>query len=458
MLRVALPLSVVLLASLGTQAAGAATVTPVPGEIRAIAFSGDALVIARRPPRQRLVLERLAGGAPAQTILTTSSEDDDDEVTLAASADALAFALNPDSDDDFAPSRVMIGPSRGPLREAAACTAGLVVAPVAVFGSRIAWREGNCGEPAAEPNSVSPGVVAVGGADAAATVRRTTIPGERLLVGLVLGAADAGLAGTVAPSFFGFDTEVRAFSPAGLGEPVAASRGALVSPVGILGDGTRVFLQSGLDDDECGSNALFTVAPATIARRPITLGGCLLSASTLDPREGTGPVAAGDRIVAFLRGPSGSEGSPSEPRSIVSVRGDGSGRRVLVKGAYRRPEGVATDAGWVAWWQPRCTGGREIVVQQAPERTVRLAACRAEILTRSARVRNGRIGVRLRCSAGCAGSLYGRRGATRAFAFEAGTRTLQLPVALGRRRRATVRVELSVEHGPSRSAAISVRR
>ncbi len=461
MLRVALPLSVALLASLGTQASVASTVTRVSGEIRAMAFSGDALVVARQPARGGLVLERLAAGSPAQTILRTTSEDDDDEISLAASADALAFGLNSDSDDKLAPSRVMIGPARGPLREVAACPAGLIVSPVAVAGSRVAWREGNCGEPAEEPNVVTPGVIAVGDADAGAAVRRTAVPGERLLVGLVLGAGDVGLLGTVAPSFFGFDTEVRAFSPAGLGEAVTASRGALVSPVGVLDDGTRVFLQAGLEedgDDDCRSDQLFTIAPATTARRPVALGGCLLTASTLGPRDATGPVAAGDRIVGFLKAPSASERSPSESSSIVSLRGDGGDRRVLVKGAYRAPEGVAAAGGQVAWWQPRCAGGREIVVQSAPEPSAKLAACRAEILTRRARVRRGSIGVRLRCPTGCEGLLYLRRGATRRFAFEAGTRTLRLPFTLGKRRRAIVQAELSVEHGPPRATQISVRR
>src|SRR3954452_22053116 len=115
--RARLPLLVALIALGGGETAGASTVTPVTGEIRAMAFSGDGLVVARLPPKGKLVLERIAPGAPTATILTTTSEDNDDELTLAASADALALGLNVNPGDTRGPSQVMIGPARGPLRE-----------------------------------------------------------------------------------------------------------------------------------------------------------------------------------------------------------------------------------------------------------------------------------------------------------------------------------------------------
>ena len=45
-----------------------------------------------------------------------------------------------------------------------------------------------------------------------------------------------------------------------------------------------------------------------------------------------------------------------------------------------------------------------------------------------------------------------------AFSFSAGTHDLRVPIALGARRSARVRVDVSVEHGPHRGATISVRR
>jgi hypothetical protein len=448
----ALPLSVALIALVAGPASAASTVTPVAGEVRALALSGDALVVARTTVRDALVLERIVGGSPAQTLFSAASSDDDDEVVLAASADALAFGLKPEGDEDYPSARVMIGPARGPLREVTTCRAGLVVSPVAVAGSRIAWREGACGEPAAGPNSVGPSAIVVAGADPAAPVRRASIPGERLPIGLVLGAGDTGLVGTVQPSFFGFDTEVRAFSPAGLGATIVAERARLVSPIGIVANGTRVFLQSSLEDEEdCDTKQLVAIAPASSDRRIVPIGGCVMAPSILGSRGPRTPVAVDDRIAAFI----GTQ--RDESLSLVSVRPDGGDRRVIVKGTYRRPEGVAADGARVAWWQPRCAGGEEVVVQSSPEPTVRLAACRAEILTRTARASGGRIALRVRCPGGCSGMAYGRRIASRPFSFDAGTHRLSVRL-LGRSRSATVRVELSVDHGPTRGATIRVRR
>ncbi len=318
MLRVAMPLAIALLAIAGVQASDAATVTPVRGEIHALAFSGDALVVARVPPQKRLVIERRAAGSPVQTILSTSLDDDDDELTLAASADALALGLLPDGDEGFETSRVMVGPASGPLREVTTCPSALIVSPVAVAGPRIAWREGGCGEPARDPDSVSPVAVVVGGADPAAPVRRVAIAPGLLPIALVLGAGDTGLVGTLQPSFFGFDTDVRTFSPAGLGATVAADRARLVSPVGVLSDGTRVLLESDLGDGSgCDTDKrLVTIAPGGNDRRPVPLGGCLQSPSSIGPRGVESPVVAGDRIVALVGKPASRAGlTPSRRRS-----------------------------------------------------------------------------------------------------------------------------------------------
>ena len=247
------------------------------GEVRALTFSGDALVVARQPANRGIVLERFAPAAPVSTILRTKLEDDDD-VALAASADALAVAFGPDDGDE--PAVVMAGPATGPLREVARCGASLLVSPVAVAGSRVAWREGGCGEPADRPRSVGPSTIVVGGADPAAPVRRSVIAGPGLLSTLVLTGGDAGLAGLLLPSFFQLDGEVRPFGPAGLAAPVAIERGRLVSPVGILGDGTRFFALQGSTDDNGCRTEVFTIAPGASGRRTILIGGCFGSTRT----------------------------------------------------------------------------------------------------------------------------------------------------------------------------------
>ena len=216
--------------------------TAVDGEVRALSFSGTALNVARQPARGLLV-ERIVPGAPAQVVLRTALRDDDDQVALASSEQAIAIALNASGSDRVSPGRVMIGPALGPLREVGVCEAGLNAAPVAVAGTRIAWREGGCGVPASGPRGVSPSEVVIAGADPNAVVRRLSVSSAGLPVSLVLAPGDIGLLGLLQPSFFLIDTEVRAFSPAGFGPVVAAEQGGIVLPVGLLADGTRILLR-----------------------------------------------------------------------------------------------------------------------------------------------------------------------------------------------------------------------
>ena len=142
---------------------------------------------------------------------------------------------------------------------------------------------------------------------------------------------------------------------------------------------------------------LFTLAPGSGERRPLSLGGCAQTPSS--PGSPTGLRATGDRIVGLVADTTPRNASPG-PISLASVRGDGSDRRVLTRGTYRPPLGVGADAGRVAWWQHRCNGDDEIVIQPiADTASTSIASCRVDVLTRSARIRNDRIAVRLRCPA-----------------------------------------------------------
>lgn len=462
MLRGALPLGIALLATLGSADAWASrTVTEVGGRVRALAFSGDALVAARQPEGKGLRFERLVGGAPANLLLATDLDDDEDALALAASSEALAIAVNPASGGG---GRVLIGPSLGPLREVASCAAGLVVAPVAVAGARIAWREGGCGAPAPRPRNIGPSTVMIGGADAAAPVRRMPVPGDGLLVSLVLTPGDTGIAATLLPSFFGVDSDVREFAPKGVGATIATEPGSLLSPAGVLADGARVFMREPLDLDEeeerCETAAVSALAPAARERQTVPLGGCPLSSDFVGPLTGTGPVTAGDRIVALISEPPRRRGG-AEAVAVVSVRRDGGDRRVLARGTYRRPVGIAADGARVAWWQPRCHGGSEIVVQGLLDAVrAAVASCRAEILTRRARVRDGAITLRVRCRIGCSGRMFAGRFALRPPSFQhgPGTHALRVPISLGRLRSARVPLTPAVDYGPARTTTITVLR
>lgn len=476
MWRIALPLPVALLVALGCGdgAWASRTVISVDGEVRALAFSGDALVVVRVAAGRGLVLERLVAGSPVQTILATTLEKDSADyeagVLLAASAQAVVLSLAPGFLEPGS-SSVMVGAPGGPLREVAKCsTPGTVtlgtVAPVAVAGSRIAWREGGCGDARSNRGRGTPSAILIGDADPREPSRRIALRPNRLPVSLVLAPGDTGVAGIMLPPF-GFDSELVPFSAAGPGAAITAKRETVLAPVGILGDGTRVVLLGPYEyERDCDSRKhVVTIAPGAMRLRAVPLGGCVNSAMGPVPPTGSGPVVAGNRILAFV-GRSGA--SLVDTVSLVSVRSDGGDRRELVRGTYRRPYGVATDGARVAWWQPGCSGKGEIVIQEGRAARTMLASCRVEILTRSARLRAGRITVRVRCAAGCAGKIIGYPAGgvplsdtSRTFSFSAGTHALRVPIALGRRRAGhSVRVRLSVpvEHGPGESMTINVRR
>lgn len=471
MLRAALPLSVALLVLLGCgeRASATRTVIPVDGEVRALAFSGDAIVVARVAGNRGLVLERLVAGAPAQTLLVTALESESDDyeaqVVLAASPQAIALSVKPGFLEE-GPSMVLIGSPLGPLREVARCSPAMTVAPVAVAGSRIAWRDGGCGDARRGPTRGTPSAIVLGDADPSGPARRIALSPNRVPVALALAPGDTGIAGMLLPPY-GIDGQLVPFSAAGPGNAIVTQRAGVLAPAGILGDGTRVYLRGPNEDErECDdSKRVFSVAPGATKPRLVRLGACVSAVMAPAPVTGSGPVAAGDRILAFAG--AGRLSEAPDVVSLVSVRGDGGDRRELVRGTYRRPYGVATDGTRVAWWQPGRTVGGEIVVQDSPQARTTLASCRAGILTRSARLRAGRITVRLRCPAGCAGKAVARRlpdGRPNlredppAFSFPAGTHPLRVPIALGRHRSARVRVDLSIEHGPTSRATISVRR
>ena len=443
------------LGTAASTAAAATTVTPVRGEIRAVVFSGDAVVIARQPPGDGLKVERLLPGAPAQILVRTRLEDENDEVSLAGSAEALAVAVNA-ATEGFGSSRVLIGPPAGPLREVARCRAGVLVPPVAVAGSQIAWRDGGCARPARYPNAIGPATIAIANVDPLLPARRISVPGKGLPASLVLAAGDTGLVGLLLPQPNDeLSARIRPFAPTAIGAPIAVRQSGYLLALGILGDGTHVFAEIP-SSKECIFD-VFAVAPASGRPRVVAFGGCPDPTALPVVATGVGPL--GDRIVAIAAEPG--RDTRRATTAIVSVRGDGGDRRVVARGTFRTPLGVAAEGDRVAWWQPRCAGGSEIVVRGGGESEAAvISSCRAEIRSRSAQVRNGRIGVRVRCPHGCTGlASVERIGAgTKRFSLAAGTHTLRLRVALGRRARARVRVELEVDSGQTKSARISVRR
>jgi hypothetical protein len=452
---------------LGNDATLAArTTTPVAGDVRAVAFSGDALTIAHLPQRGGLTVERLAAGAASQPLLVTDLRGAEDEVQLAGSSQALAVGLQADAGESFGPSRVLIGPPAGPLREVSVCPAGLLAPPVAVAGSQIAWRDGACGDPPESSTGITPAAIVVGAADPAITPARIALEPNVLPVSIVLAGA-GGMVGALGPSFFAVDSEIRALSPLGALTPLLAERSAIVSPLGALTDGTRAFSLARLnvgDGKAVCPNSLFTIADDAAQRRALAPGGCPLGADL--PLGPSSARVAGDRVYAVIGDTRPRSGADPPLTSLVSLRADGGARRVHASGSYRPPLGFAADGDRVAYWHRRCSDpGSDVVVvdgaAQDPGPSA-IAACRARVLTRSALMRDGRISVRLRCAAGCrgvaadAGSEPHRR--LRAFALQPGTHTLRLAVPAAARRRGRLRLELVVENGPARLAQISVRR
>ncbi|MDQ3675484.1 MAG: hypothetical protein M3401_01565, partial [Actinomycetota bacterium] len=365
--RRALLLSLALAGVLGcTDASAARTTFAVRGDVTAIAFAGDALIVARQRTDGSLRLERWSPGAPAQTLLRLPRSGEDTTVSLAASAQALALGLQPDGGEDSDPSHVFVGPSAGPLREVAACKAGLLRPAVAVSGSRIAWPSGGCGEPVSHPSAFSPVAIVIGGADPAAPLRRIAVGPDALPMAIMLNG-ETGLVGLLRPSFFHpFNSEVRRLGVSVLGETVTRENGATVTPIGILPSGDTVFGLGGFEeeetedsDEEC-SAGLFVLAPGSSRRRALSLGGCPIDEFQ---RSDGGARIAGERVYAIVA-EAGTRRQATRPRPVAlkTVRSDGRDLLVLARGTYRPPRGLATDAaGRVAWWQRGCTGGSEIV-------------------------------------------------------------------------------------------------
>lgn len=142
------------------------------------------------------------------------------------------------------------------------------------------------------------------------------------------------------------------------------------------------------------------------------------------------------------------------------MRQDGSGLQTVVSGTYRGPRGLAADGTRIAWWQRRCPGGDELVVADGPAGALR--SCTAQLLTRSARPREGRISVELRCPLGCTGRIVDDTQCgperLRRFALAPGTRRLSLRVPKRSRSRGRLLLRVEVDGGPTRFAVVRLRR
>lgn len=448
------------LTALAAAPMGAAARTPViRGEVRALAVSGDAVIVARTLPGRRFVVERRVTGAAPRTLLRERGDPFTREVALAASRDAVALAVQGEAEGG--PSRVLVGPSTGPLREVTRCAKGFLVPAVAVDGTRIAWTEGGCLEPLVGPADVSPATLAVGDVDPAVAVRHVALPEDRIPASIVP-EGDGGLVGLYRPSFASFvSSEIRRFGAGGIGDVILRRPGAIVLPVGIPA-GSPPLIESAVDEDfEDGSRpgvcsvTLFALPVGGAQPRLIALPGC---------PDGSQPVAVtADRLVARLTlAERRSDRGRFERTAIVTARPDGTSPRTLVRGTFRGPGVFTAGAGRVAFTQPHCAGDTELVARPVAGPGRALRACTVEPLTHRARVRRGAIAVRLRCPRGCAGVIVddSRCGARylRSFRSEAGTRTVH--VTLGRRLRRARRVLLRfrVEHGPQRVRVVRLRR
>ena len=462
MLRRALLFSVALTGVIGSADASAARTTiPVRGTVNAIALAGETLIVARQPQNRGFRLERITPGASTQTLLRLPPSSDEPEVALAASAQALAFSTQTDA-DSFSASHVYVGTPAGPLRDVAACVAGSVLPPVAVSGSRVAWREGGCGEPAGRPRRVGPVAILIAGPDPASPRRRVAVGPDALPASIALNG-ETGFAGLLRPSFFSINSEARRLGGDALGETVAAEEGRVVTPVGVLSSGDGVFLLGAPDEDDGGPGAacettLFNLSPGG-QRRMLSLGGC-----PLDNGFGSATTrVAGDRVYSLVAKPRKAKSSAPSPVAFVSARGDGGGARVLVRGTYRPPRGIAAaESGRVAWWQRRCSGGMEIVTDNgaAPATATSTPSCRLKVLNGRARVRGGRIKLRLRCPSGCSGEVISQTRLPRllgSFSFGRGTHSLRLRLRPSERRLSRLRLGFDVLEGPARSTVIGLR-
>ncbi len=450
-------------------AAAADRTVAVRGEIKAIALAGQVLYVARQPPGRGLAVERLVPGRPPQTVLRVRHRQDD--VTLAASAEAVAIGLHdaqPDTDTEgvealFTPSRVLVGAPGGALREVTACRRGTLAPSVAVDGTRVLWVDGGCAEPTSRPRGLGPVAVATGSVDPAVAVARAPLDRGALAFGLAASGAGT-FVGVVRPSFFsGGDGEVRRVEGDRLGSAILEEQGSSLRVAGALDGGRAVVVRDDMSEDGSGASCqveTLVLSPDVPGRGVLPVGGCVDGDQA--PVE---VAAAADRVAAIAteRRRPGFHGDDA----VVSLRGDGTDRRVLARGGQRAPIGIAAAAGLVARWQPRCAGGQEVVVSDvgpatAPTRVVRL--CRAEILSRTARRSGRHITVRVRCRQGCVGVVTDvtrcgpgpRR--LRRFAFGPGTHRLRVRPRSASLRRGRVLLQLRVENGRSQPRVVTFPR
>lgn len=473
MLRRVLLVAVALAGALGcTSASAAQTKLEVRGEVKAIAFAGDALIVARQPRRRGLRVERLMPGAAPRTLLRLPRlRDEDDQVAIAASPQGLAVSVHADGSEDYGGSQVFVGPPVGQLRAVAACASALLLPPVVVSGSRIAWSAGGCGEPASDPSAARAVSILIGSADAAAPRRRVAVAPESLPAAIVL-ADQGGMVGLLRPSFFSFfKSEVRRLGASQVGDLVVAESGRIVMPSGVLDNGDAVFSLREVDEgggasesrrEHCGSS-LFVLAPGATRRRALSLGGCSADGEA-SPAASTSTRVVGDRVYSLVE-QARRKGRGPAPVAVRSVRGDGAFARVHARGSYRPPLDFAVNqAGRVAWRQQRCAGrGSQIVIEDGapPLGPTAIPSCRVKLLDHSARLRGHRITLRLSCPSGCSGQAFGharhRTRYLRSFSFERGRHRLRLRLTRRLRRAKRLRLSLEVILGPSRSAVIRLR-
>ena len=174
--------------------------------------------------------------------------------------------------------------------------------------------------------------------------------------------------GTVLPSFFAVDSDLRPFSPAGVGATVASERARLLSPVGSWRQHRR--LRVGRDATTRGraTPRSCSRSPGASEPRPVAFGGCLVPAATRPARTAARwPPATGSRRSSAAAAPPARTAGPRPSSAWARRRRPARARH----GTYRRPRGVAAAGDRVAWWQPACAGGREIVVQQGAEPRLR---------------------------------------------------------------------------------------
>jgi hypothetical protein len=461
-----------------------------PGFVAA-AFSGDALVLARRTAADRMVVELRAPGRAPVVLAQTARRRFWRGAAVAASPQAVAVSLyGGDGRED--PGRVLVGPPAGPLREVARCASLVASPPVAVDGTRVAWAEGGC--ITGEPGSVGPSAIAIGDVDPAVSVLRAAAEGERVPIGLALGPGGA-VAGLLRPAFVSeFAGELRRVEGEALGPVLAGRPAEAVEPFGVLPGGVTVATRSvPLDDffyerDEssrgCEIKLLAVAAPEAgsgqrrlrLGRCPAAIGGEYSNRAAffyVSPTDAQSvAVAAADRVVVRTfarRRPPDYEPLFDPATTAVELRSataGGSDLRVIVRGSeHRGPQDLVGGSGRVGWLQPRCVGGLQLRALDTaapaggPER---IRDCRADLLTRRAKLRRGAIRVRIRCPRGCKGRLVDRSvcsGETsRQFRFGRGVHTVRLRLTRRARRVGHAVLRLRVESGAERRRTVRVVR